>query len=59
MLIGIDPLLSGDALAVLRDMGHGDSHRFGRCQFPGALSGAAGDPDRHRSRARRPGACCR
>jgi L-fucose mutarotase/ribose pyranase (RbsD/FucU family) len=25
MLIGIDPLLSGDALAILRDMGHGDS----------------------------------
>ena len=34
MLIGIDPLLSGDALAVLRDMGHGDSIALVDANFP-------------------------
>ena len=34
MLIGIDPLLSGDALALLRDMGHGDSIVLADANFP-------------------------
>ena len=34
MLIGIDPLLSGDALAVLRDMGHGDAVVLADANFP-------------------------
>ena len=34
MLIGIDPFLSGDALAVLRDMGHGDTIALVDANFP-------------------------
>jgi L-fucose mutarotase len=34
MLIGLDPLLNGDALAVLRDMGHGDSIVLADANFP-------------------------
>jgi L-fucose mutarotase len=34
MLLGIDPLLSGDALATLRDMGHGDSLVLVDANFP-------------------------
>jgi L-fucose mutarotase len=34
MLIGLDPLLSGEALAVLRDMGHGDSIVLADANFP-------------------------
>ena len=34
MLIGIDPLLSGDALGVLRDMGHGDTIAVVDANFP-------------------------
>lgn len=34
MLIGLDPLLNGDALAVLRDMGHGDSVVLADANFP-------------------------
>jgi len=34
MLIGIDPLLSGDALGVLRDMGHGDGIVLADANFP-------------------------
>ena len=35
MLIGIDPLLSGDVLKVLQDMGHGDTVCIADCNFPG------------------------
>jgi L-fucose mutarotase len=34
MLIGIDPLLSGDLLGVLRDMGHGDRIAIVDANFP-------------------------
>ena len=34
MLIGLDPLLSSDALALLRDMGHGDSVVLADANFP-------------------------
>src|SRR4051812_48543655 len=34
MLIGIDPLLSGDTLGVLRDMGHGDGIVLADANFP-------------------------
>ena len=34
MLIGLDPLLSGDVLATLRDMGHGDSVALVDANFP-------------------------
>ena len=34
MLIGLDPLLNGDVLAVLRDMGHGDSIVLADANFP-------------------------
>ncbi len=34
MLIGLDPLLSGDLLQVLRDMGHGDTICIADCNFP-------------------------
>ena len=34
MLLGLDPLLSGEALAPLRDMGHGDSGRLVDANFP-------------------------
>jgi L-fucose mutarotase len=34
MLIGLDPLLSGDLLKVLRDMGHGDMLCIADCNFP-------------------------
>ena len=34
MLIGLDPLLSGEALAVLREMGHGDSIALVDANFP-------------------------
>jgi L-fucose mutarotase len=34
MLIGLDPLLSGDLLQVLRDMGHGDRICIADCNFP-------------------------
>jgi L-fucose mutarotase len=34
MLLGIDPLLSGDALATLRDMGHGDAVALVDANFP-------------------------
>lgn len=35
MLIGIDPLLSGDLLAALDQMGHGDVLVIGDANFPG------------------------
>ena len=34
MLIGLDPLLSGDVLATLRDMGHGDTVALVDANFP-------------------------
>lgn len=34
MLLGVDPLLSGEALAVLRDMGHGDAVALVDANFP-------------------------
>jgi len=34
MLIGLDPLLSGDLLKTLRDMGHGDMLCIADCNFP-------------------------
>ena len=34
MLLGLDPLLNGEALAVLRDMGHGDSIALVDANFP-------------------------
>ena len=34
MLLGLDPLLSGDLLKVLRDMGHGDTICIADCNFP-------------------------
>lgn len=34
MLLGLDPLLSGEALAALRDMGHGDSIALVDANFP-------------------------
>jgi L-fucose mutarotase len=39
MLIGIDPLLSGDALAILRDMGHGDCVAVVDANFPASYLG--------------------
>lgn len=39
MLIGLDPLLGGDALAVLRDMGHGDSVAIVDANFPAHFLG--------------------
>jgi L-fucose mutarotase len=39
MLIGLDPLLSGEALAVLRDMGHGDSIAIVDSNFPAHFLG--------------------
>lgn len=34
MLLGLDPLLSGDLLKILRDMGHGDTLAVVDCNFP-------------------------
>ena len=34
MLIGLDPLLNGDVLGILRDMGHGDSVVLADANFP-------------------------
>ncbi len=34
MLLGLDPLLNGEALGVLRDMGHGDSVALVDANFP-------------------------
>jgi L-fucose mutarotase len=34
MLLGLDPLLSGDLLKILRDMGHGDMICITDCNFP-------------------------
>ncbi len=34
MLLGLDPLLSGDLLKILRDMGHGDTIAVVDCNFP-------------------------
>lgn len=39
MLLGIDPLLSGDALAILRDMGHGDAIAIVDANFPARFLG--------------------
>lgn len=39
MLIGIDPLLGGDALAMLRDMGHGDTVAVVDANFPAQFLG--------------------
>jgi L-fucose mutarotase len=39
MLIGIDPLLSGKALEVLRSMGHGDRIAMVDCNFPAYSQG--------------------
>jgi L-fucose mutarotase len=39
MLIGLDPLLSGEALALLRDMGHGDSIAIVDSNFPAHFLG--------------------
>ena len=45
MLIGIDPRLSGELLALLRDMGHGDTLCIADCNFPGAsIAADAGVP---------------
>lgn len=45
MLIGIDPHLSGDLLAILRDMGHGDRICLADRNFPGpAVAMDAGIP---------------
>ncbi len=40
MLIGIDPLLGPDCLAVLRGMGHGDRLVIADANFPAASSAA-------------------
>jgi L-fucose mutarotase len=42
MLIGIDPHLSGDLLAILRDMGHGDRICLADRNFPGPAMADAG-----------------
>jgi L-fucose mutarotase len=34
MLLGLDPLLTGDLLKILRDMGHGDTVCIADCNFP-------------------------
>lgn len=34
MLLGLDPLLTGDLLKILRDMGHGDTLVVADCNFP-------------------------
>ena len=34
MLLGVNPLLSGDLLKILRDMGHGDMLCIADCNFP-------------------------
>jgi L-fucose mutarotase len=34
MLLGLDPLLTGDLLKILRDMGHGDTICVVDCNFP-------------------------
>ena len=34
MLLGLNPLLSGDLLKILRDMGHGDIICIADCNFP-------------------------
>ena len=34
MLLGLNPLLSGDLLKILRDMGHGDMLCIADCNFP-------------------------
>jgi L-fucose mutarotase len=34
MLLGLEPLLSGDLLKILRDMGHGDTIAVVDCNFP-------------------------
>ena len=39
MLIGIDPLLSGELLKVLRQMGHGDRIVITDCNFPSYFLG--------------------
>ena len=39
MLIGIDPLLSGELLAILRDMGHGDTIALCDSNFPATFLG--------------------
>lgn len=39
MLIGIDPLLSGELLAILRDMGHGDTIAICDSNFPATFLG--------------------
>jgi L-fucose mutarotase len=39
VLIGIDPLLGPDALALLRAMGHGDEVVLADANFPAAASG--------------------
>jgi L-fucose mutarotase len=39
MLIGLDPLLNGEALAVLREMGHGDSLAIVDGNFPAHFLG--------------------
>lgn len=45
MLIGLDPLLSGDLLKILRDMGHGDMLCLADCNFPAhAIAQRAGVP---------------
>ena len=39
MLIGLDPLLNGEILAVLREMGHGDGLAIVDCNFPAHFLG--------------------
>jgi L-fucose mutarotase len=39
MLIGLDPLLSGEILATLRDMGHGDAIALTDSNFPSHFLG--------------------
>ena len=42
MLIGIDPILGPDCLALLRAMGHGDEVVLADANFPAARPRAAG-----------------
>lgn len=42
MLLGLDPLLRGDLLAVLREMGHGDTLCLADSNFPAASTARAG-----------------
>ena len=51
MLLGLDPLLRGDLLAVLREMGHGDTICLADSNFPAASIARAGGAELVRSDA--------